>query len=121
MSNGDLMSNALWAAICLAVFVVGIVIGFSVDGQQAKWSKRVSRNLDDLVERLRADVASAQSMQHEAWMSVHDAEEKTKKYKEMWADELQKRLDLAEKLSKYTGGTPSEGTEDVDGEIPAGD
>lgn len=108
------MSNELWAAICLAVFVAGIVIGFSVDGQQAKWSRRVSRNLDDLIVRLKADVVSAQSMQHEAWMSAHDAEEETKKYKEMWADELQKRLDLAEKLNKYTGGTPSVGTEDAD-------
>lgn len=34
------MSNELWAAICLAVFVAGIFIGFIVDGQQAKWSKK---------------------------------------------------------------------------------
>ena len=95
-------------------------IGFIVDGQQAKWSKRVSRNLDDLVVRLRADVVSAQNMQHEAWMSAHDAKEETKKYKEMWADELQKRLDLAEKLNKYTGGAPNVGTEDTDEEVPAG-
>lgn len=108
------MSNELWAATCLAVFVAGIIIGFRVDGQQAKWSKRVSRSLDDLVVRLRADVASAQSMQHEAWMSALDAKEETKKYKEMWANELQKRLDLADKLEKYTGGTPSVGTEDAD-------
>ena len=114
------MSNTLWACVSIAVFVAGIFIGVCVDGRQSGESRKTVWSLEELIDRLRSEVVDAQSMAHEAWESTRAAKDETQKYKEMWADELQKRLDLAEKLNKYTGGTPSESMEDTDGEVPAG-
>lgn len=119
MNNGD------WMFVVLVALVLGLLIGAwiceKVEGYRTKvlagkledqtaiaaYYKERTRGLEnDLVGKLR---------------ELGNAKEAREKYREFWADELQKRLDLAEKLSKYTGGAPSEGTEDTDAEVPAGD
>lgn len=119
MSNGD------WMFCVLVSLLIGLLVGAWIYGKVEDYRTRVTaRKLEEQTAIAAYYKGCTRDREDELvgkLCELGKAKADRDKYRELWADELQKRLDLAEKLRKYTGGAPSEGTEDTDAEVPAGD
>lgn len=114
------MSISDWQFLSVIAFFAGMLLGAfaiikAIDWDAGKARKKIDF-LEEVVNAYKDRALRAESAQHDAWIAVEEAGRKKEEYRQKWADELQKRLDLADKLEKYTGGKPVEsGAEDASG------
>lgn len=118
MNSGD------WMFVVLVTLLIGLLVGAYINDKLEDYRTKVlDRKMEDqsaLAAYYKACTKDRENELVDTMRRLKNAEIDRDKYRERWADELQKRLDLAEKLNKYTGGAPNVGTEDTDAEVPAG-
>lgn len=116
------MSANDWTFLILVSLLIGLLLGAWINQKIDDYRSRVlEQRLEEktsLAAYYKACTDDREKERIDLLRDLTKAKSERDKYREFWADELQKRLDLADKLEKYTGGRPTTGRGESSADYP---